>query len=74
MDKNTPQAKGIRTAVQAIAGTVVAFVTGLLALPEVQTYVNEFVKNEGYTLVVTLLAMVGVSSGIIAFLQNKIGK
>lgn len=74
MDKNSPKAKGIRTAYQAIIGTVIAFLTGLWAIPEVQLYVSAFIRDEGVGLVVVLLGLVGVSSGVIAYLQNKRGK
>lgn len=74
MDKSTPKAKGLRTGIQAIIGTVIAFVTGLWALPEVQLYVSEFLRNEGVALVILLLGLIGVSAGLVSFIQNKLGK
>lgn len=74
IDKETPKGKGLRTAVQAIVGTFMAFVTGLWAIPEVQLYVETFVREEGVALVVVLLGLVGVSSGLTAFIQNRLGK
>jgi len=74
MDKNSAKGKGFRTAYQALAGTLIGFVTGIFALPEVQLYVSTFVREQGIGLVITLLGMIGVSSGFVAFIQNKFGK
>lgn len=74
MDKNSPKGKGFRTAYQAIVGTVIAFLTGLWALPEVQLYVSTFLKEEGVGLVIILLGLVGGFSGLIAYIQNKRGQ
>lgn len=74
MNKETPKGKGLRTAVQAIVGTVIAFVTGLWAIPDVQLYVETFIREEGVALVVVLLGLVGFSSGLVAFIQNRLGK
>lgn len=74
LDKNTPKGKGLRTAYQAVIGTVLAFVTGLWAIPEVQIYVNTFIREEGVGLAIVLLGLVGFSSGLISYLQNKRGK
>lgn len=73
-DKNTPKAKGIRTAYQTIAGTVVAYFTGLLALPAVREYTSEFLRTEGILALGLVLAAFGVGAGVIAFIQNKLGK
>lgn len=74
MNKNTPQGKGIRTAVQAMIGTFVAFFTGLWAIDEVRLYTETFVREEGVALVLVVLGVVGVSAGLISFLQNKLGR
>lgn len=69
-----PAVKGIRTAYQAVAGTVVAFLYGLWELPGVPEYVSNFVQNQGLGLLLTLAALVGIPAGIIAWLQNRAGK
>lgn len=71
-NKNTPQAKGVRTAYQTIAGTVVAYFGGLLALPEVREYTNAFIHQEGVAALLALLAAFGIGAGIISFIQNKV--
>jgi len=73
-DKNTPEGKGLRTAYQAIAGTVVAFFYGLWNLPGVPEYVHNFIQTEGFSLLLVLAAMVGIPAGLIAYAQNKRGK
>lgn len=74
MDKNSPEGKGFRTAYQAIAGTVVAFLYGLWSLPGVPEYITNFLKTEGFSLLVVLAALVGIPAGLIAYVQNKRGK
>ena len=74
MDKNTPQGKGFRTAYQAVAGAVVAYFTGLLALPAVREYTSNFLHTQGVAALVAVLAAFGVGAGLVAFVQNKLGK
>lgn len=72
MNNNTPKAKGIRTAYQAIAGAVVAYIAGLVALPAVQEYTSNFIQTEGVAALLVVLGTLGVSSGILAWLQNRL--
>lgn len=74
MNKNTPQAKGIRTAGQTIVGAVVAYFTGLLALPAVREYTTNFIHTQGVAALLAVLAAFGISAGLVSFLQNKLGK
>ncbi len=74
MNKNTAKGKGFRTAYQAITGVVVAYFTGLLALPAVRDYTADFIHTEGISALLTVLVAFGVGSGVVAFLQNKLGK
>lgn len=74
MDKKTPTGKGIRTAYQAVAGTVVAYFTGLVALPAVRDYTTTFIQNEGVIALGVVLTAFGVGAGVVAFVQNKLGK
>jgi len=74
MNKNTPQGKGFRTAYQAVAGAVVAYFTGLLAIPEVRTYTTNFIQTQGFATLLVVLAAFGVGAGLISFIQNRLGK
>lgn len=74
MDKNTPQGKGIRTAYQTVASLVVAYFTGLLALPAVRDYTSQFVRTQGVTALLVVLTTFGVTAGAISYLQNRLGK
>lgn len=74
MDKNTPQGKGFRTAGQAIVGAVVAYFTGLLALPAVRDYTTNFIHTQGVAALLVVLAAFGVGAGLVSFVQNKLGK
>lgn len=72
MDKNAPSVKGIRTGVQTIIGTVVAYFTGLLALPAVRDYTTAFIHTQGVAALLVVLAALGVGAGVISFIQNKL--
>ncbi len=74
MNKNNPSVKGVRTAIQAIIGTAVTFLTGLWAIPEVRDYTTTFIEQYGIFLAGAVLALVGVTSGIISWLQNQFGE
>lgn len=74
MNKSTPQAKGVRTAYQTIAGAVVAYFTGLLAIPEVREYTVAFIQNEGAGLLIVVLGAFGIGAGVLSYIQNKLGK
>ena len=74
MNKNSPSGKGLRTALQAIGAAIVTYFTGLFALPEFREYTSNFVQTEGVITLISVLAAFGVSAGILAFIQNKLGK
>lgn len=73
-DKNTPEGKGFRTFWQASLASAGAFLYGLWQLPGVSDYVNNFVQTEGLSLLLLLVATIGVPAGIISFLVNRKGK
>lgn len=73
-NKNTPQAKGVRTAYQAVAGVVVAYLYGLWQLPGVSEYTTNFLHTQGLGLLFALAAAVGIPAGLVAYWQNKKGK
>ncbi len=70
-DKTTAEGKGFRTFLQTSIATLGAFLYGLWQLPGVSDYVNNFVQTEGLSLLVLLLATIGVPAGIIAFFMNR---
>jgi hypothetical protein len=74
MDKNTPKGKGFRTAYQAVAGTVLAYFTGLFALPSVREYTTGFIHTQGIPTLLVVLAAFGVGAGAVSFVQNKLDK
>lgn len=74
LDKKTPEGKGLRTAYQTVVGTVVAYFAGLVTLPAVREYTIAFVRTEGVAAVVAVLTALGISAGLVAFLQNKFVK
>lgn len=71
---NTPEAKGIRTFLQSVAATIVAFLYGLWQLPGVSDYVQNFIETQGLSLLLGLAALIGIPAGIIAFVQNKVAQ
>lgn len=73
-DKNTPKAKGLRTAYQAIAGMVMTYFVGLWAIPEVQQYTSAFVREQGVATLVVVLGAFGLGAGLISFIQNRLGR
>ncbi len=68
---NTARAKSIRTFLQSVAATVVAYAYGLWQLPGVSDYTNEFIKTQGFELLIGLAVLVGVPAAAIAYLQNR---
>jgi len=73
-NNNTPQAKSVRTFIQSVIATVVAFLYGLWGLPGVSEYTQNFVKTQGFELLLGLAALVGIPAAVIAYLQNRRSK
>ena len=70
MDKNTAQGKAARTGIQTIVGAIVAFFVGLWQIEGV----SEYVSSAAPSTIITILGVLGLSSGVVAFLQNYFGK
>lgn len=68
--ERTPLNKGVRTGVQAVVGALVGLVLVVWAVPGVP----EAVVNYATTNAVPILLAIGIPSGIVAFIQNKLGK
>lgn len=73
-NNNTPGAKSVRTFLQSVGAVVLAYFYGLWNLPGVSEYTTEFLKTEGFSLLVGLAVLVGIPAGAIAYLQNRKGK
>ena len=68
ISKNTPAGKGIRTGVQSALGSLVSLLLAVWAVPGVPEVVTSFVSKNWLPLLVT----VGVSSGFVSWLQNRL--
>lgn len=73
-ENNTAKAKSVRTFVQSVIATVGAFLYGLWGLPGVSEYTQNFVKTQGFELLLGLAALVGIPAAVIAYLQNRRSK
>lgn len=68
--ERTPLNKGVRTALQAIVGSLIGLVLVVWAVPGVPEAVIEYAKTNA----VPLLLAIGIPSGIVAWIQNRLGK
>lgn len=67
---NTPAAKGVRTFLQTVLATIVAFLYGLWQLPGVSEYTQNFIETQGFSLLLGLMALIGIPAGVIAYVMN----
>jgi len=70
-NKQTAEGKGFRTFLQTSLATIGAFLYGLWQLPGVSEYVHAFIQTEGLSLLLLLLATIGLPAGIIGFFMNR---
>lgn len=73
-NNNTPKAKSVRTFLQSVVAAVVAYLYGLWQLPGVSDYTNNFIKTQGFDLLIGLALLVGIPAALIAYLQNRRAK
>ena len=66
----TPVNKGVRTGIQAMIGSVIGLVAVVWAVPGVP----EAVVNYAQTYWLPILFGIGIPSGFVAWLQNRLGK
>lgn len=71
---NTPKAKSVRTFVQSVIAAVGAYLYGLWQLPGVSDYTNNFVRTQGFELLLGLAALIGIPAALIAYWQNRNAK
>lgn len=70
-ENNTPKAKSVRTFLQSVGAAVVAYLYGLWQLPGVSDYTNNFIKTQGFDLLIGLALLVGIPAAALAYLQNR---
>lgn len=68
--ERTPLNKGVRTALQTIVGALIGLVLVVWAVPGVPEAVIEYATTN----LVPLLLVIGLPSGFVAWLQNRLGK
>lgn len=68
--ERTPLNKGVRTALQAIVGALIGLVVAVWAVPGVPEVVVAYLRDN----FVPLLLVIGIPSGFVAWLQNRLGK
>lgn len=73
-NNNSPKAKSVRTFLQSVGAAVVAYLYGLWQLPGVSDYTNNFVRTQGFELLLGLAALIGIPAAVIAYLQNRRAK
>lgn len=69
-DPKTPVVKGVRTGIQAIIGSLIGLVAVVWAVPGVPEAVIEYAKSNWLPILLTI----GFPSGLVAYVQNKLGK
>lgn len=70
MDSKTPTQKGVRTGFQSVVGAVIGLLVVVWGVPGVPEAVVEYLKANWLPVLVTI----GVPSGFVAYLQNRLGK
>ncbi len=69
-EPKTPLVKGVRTGIQSMIGAVVGLIVVVWAVPGVPEAVVHYLQ----TYWLPILLGIGVPSGLVAWLQNKLGK
>jgi precorrin isomerase len=65
----SPSKKGLRTALQSIIGVAVGLVVVVWAVPGVPEAVIQYLTDNA----IQIALVVGIPSGLVAWLQNKLG-
>lgn len=69
-EPKTPVVKGVRTAFQSIIGAVIGLIAVVWAVPGVPEAVVQYLQTNWFL----ILLSIGVPSGLVAWLQNRLGK
>lgn len=70
MNNKTPLVKAVRTAVQSVVGSLIGLVVVVWAVPGVPEAVISYLQANWLPILLTI----GVPSGLVAWLQNKLNK
>lgn len=73
-EPKTPVVKGVRTFLQTLAGLFVGLVLAVWSVPGVPEAVSVYVQANFVPLLIGTLVFVGLPAGVIAWLQNRLGK
>lgn len=71
---NTPAVKGVRTFFQTLGGLFVGLLLAVWNVPGVPEAIVAYTKANFIPLFMTLLVIVGLPSGLIAYFQNRLGR
>lgn len=66
----TPLVKGVRTGLQSVVGSIIGLCLAVWAVPGVPETVTTYLGENWLPLLLTI----GIPSGIVAYIQNKLGK
>jgi hypothetical protein len=69
-EPKTPVVKGVRTAFQAMLGSLLGLIAVVWAVPGVPEAVVAYLQANWLPILLTI----GVPSGLVAWLQNRLGK
>jgi len=68
----TPEIRGWRTFVQALGGILVGLVLAVWNVPGVPEVITEYARTNFVPLFIALATLIGIPSGIISLIQNRI--
>lgn len=71
MNKNSPLAKGVRTAYQVVPAFFLGLVITVWAVPGVPEAVKQYIFSNAWQLVASLGLTTSVFAGLLSFGQNK---
>lgn len=73
-EPKTPVVKGVRTFFQALGGCLVGLLAAVWAVPGVPAAIQGYAQANFWPLFGGLLVFIGLPAGLIAWLQNRLGK
>ena len=74
MQSKTPTQKGVRTFFQTLGGLLIGLVLAVWNVPGVPEAIVAYAQVNFVPLFMSLLVLVGLPSGLIAYFQNRLGK
>lgn len=70
----TPTQKGVRTFFQTLGGLLVGLILAVWNVPGVPEAIVAYAKTNFVALFMSLIVLVGLPSGLIAYFQNRLGR